>query len=176
MPAALSIPRQFNLHKLPLLSNLQMCLLIQHDNFLFLRLINLSEMNVFLQTSIFAGARGINASTVQKKKKSRTRQNVQTLYLAWKETKDTALLRLQKQKEWGEFGLPQWKLDIWVAPLQPVWGWQSLSLDGEPGLTWIAIKSSLRAFGRGTDRNCLAEKAQSNPVRHNILRRGVLLV
>lgn len=29
------------------------------------------------------------------------------------------------------------------------------------------------AFGRGTDRNSLAEKAQSNPVRHSILRRGV---
>lgn len=29
-----------------------------------------------------------------------------------------------------------------------------------------------RAFGRGTDRNSLAEKAQSNPVRRNILRRG----
>lgn len=28
------------------------------------------------------------------------------------------------------------------------------------------------AFGRGTDRNPLDEKAQSNPVRHNILRRG----
>ena len=30
-----------------------------------------------------------------------------------------------------------------------------------------------RTLGRGTDRNSLAEKAQSNPVRHNILRGGV---
>ena len=49
-----------------------------------------------------------------------------------------------KNKKCGELGLPQWKLNIWVALLQSVWGWQSLSLNEEAGLTWIAIKSSLR--------------------------------
>lgn len=50
----------------------------------------------------------------------------------------------KNKKEYGELGLPQWKLDIWVALLQPVWGWQSLSLNEEADLTWISIKSSLR--------------------------------
>lgn len=49
----------------------------------------------------------------------------------------------KNKKEYGELGLPQWKLNIWVALLQPVWGWQSLSLNEEADLTWISIKSSL---------------------------------
>lgn len=59
---------------------------IHCDNCSSPRLINLSEMNLCLQNFIFASVFGINAFTVQK----RTRQNVQTLYLAWKEPKDTA--------------------------------------------------------------------------------------
>lgn len=59
---------------------------IHCNNFSSARLINLSEMNLCLQNFIFASVFGINAFTVQK----RTRQNVQTLYLAWKEPKDTA--------------------------------------------------------------------------------------
>lgn len=58
---------------------------------------NPSEINLFPQASIFAGAPGINASTIQ----NWTRQNVQTLYLAWKETKDMAQLWLQKYRVFG---------------------------------------------------------------------------
>lgn len=82
----------------------------------------------------------------------------------------------KNKKEYGELGLPQWKLDIWVggpaaacvglAVTVSEWrGWLNLDL-------YQILPLWDRAFGRGTDRNSPAKKAQSNPVRHNILRRG----
>lgn len=128
-------------------------------------------MDLFLQTSIFAGASAIKASAVQKW----TRQNVQTLYLAWKEPKDTALLRLQKLKRiWGTWpssvetrhlGGPA-AACVGLAVAVSEWrGWLNLDL-------YQILPLRDRAFGRGTDRNPLSEKAQPNPVRHNILKRG----
>lgn len=66
MPRAQDIPSQLNFHKLPMQGKLRMYLQILHNNFLLLRLVNLSEMDLFLQTSIFAGASAIKASAVQK--------------------------------------------------------------------------------------------------------------
>lgn len=131
---------------------------------------NPSEINLFPQASIFAGAPGINASTIQ----NCTRQNVQTLYLAWKETKDMAQLWLQKYRVFGTcpfsmetstFGWPHRSL-CGAGSIVSAWrGWLNLNC-------YQILPPWDRALGRGTDRNSLAEKAQSNRVRHNILRRG----
>lgn len=133
-------------------------------------MINLSERDPCLQNSIFAGVPGTNASAAQK----RTRQNVQTLYLAWKETKDTAPAGVAKirrvQGTWPSSvetrrlgGLAA----ACVGPAAAASEWRGrLGLERQQTLPDPSL-------GRGTDRNSLAEKAQSNPATCSISRRGL---
>lgn len=126
------------------------------------------ERDPCLQKSIFAGVPGTNASAAQK----RTRQNVQTLYLAWKETKDTAPARVAKIREQGTWpsSVETQRLGglaaACVGPAVAASEWRGqLGLERQQTLPDPSL-------GRGTDRNSLAEKAQSNPATCKYLEKG----